>query len=478
MLPLVALFGFPLILMMLLFAWFSRNNPASALYAAMGAALEVAAVIAILSAAFEVIGQRTFTRPAADAPRTARACGVALVALTVGSWWLALPPDKGVTWSLGAPSEQADALFSEDIPAWSRARWLWDARARGGDGAPARDWVDMRESGKSLVDAAHRIDAGLATALGEMVATGERTEASSRAWFHAVAEVNEASRMAGLPYYLDPEVRIRKTPEGLWRRFAARSFRVVRARRFDVDGRELSALHVRRLRGRRGGHRIDLLGLSRDVQPFALVVMEANAEHVEQLTAMAAESPPRCGRIFEERADTILAVCGERLAAAIEDIDLTEVVTAVVERHELQHQLDGPLLPMSTAVLDKLAGYADRAQRRVNRELSAYVAQLTVDVSAPSVGLVIPLRFALMQNRGVYHHAAVLMFEALGERRVRDERGRVEPERLGPIYRELVQLDAPRLRARASEAWDRLFGGSLPSVSLVDQTVAPDAAGE
>src|SRR5690606_26108035 len=119
---------------------------------------------------------------------------------------------------------------------------------------------------------------------------------------------------------------------------------------------------------------------------------------------------------------------------------------AKVERHELQHQIDGPLLPLAAPVLRKLGGYTDEVQERVNRELSAYLAQLTIET--PKIGLIIPLRFSLMQSRGIYHHAAVLMFEALVDRRLR-EGGKVDVSAFGVAFDELANLDDDALRERA-----------------------------
>ena len=329
--------------------------------------------------------------------------------------------------------------------------------------------IRMRERGRSLIAAAAVLDESLADKLTDMVAVGERIDASSRGWYRAVGLVNAASRDAALPYYLDPEVRLRKRPSGLRRQFHANGFRVVRARRFDVDGDTFSALHVQHLRGEgRQRHRVGLLGMSRDVQAFALVVVEANAAHLEDLERMVVDrDPPRCGRAFQPRVDAIFERCGVRLREMVERHDLGAAVTAKVERHELQHQIDGPLLPLATPVMKKLAAYATSSQARVNRELSAYLAQLTSSVSPIHVGLVIPLRFALLETRGTYHHASVLMFEALGDRRIRGAFGRVDPSLLAPVFDELFRLSEEELRARAAAAWKRLFGDRLPEVRLI-----------
>jgi hypothetical protein len=150
---------------------------------------------------------------------------------------------------------------------------------------------------------------------------------------------------------------------------------------------------------------------------------------------------------------------------------LRRAVVDVVERHELQHQIDGPLLPLARPVLERMAGYVDETKERVNRELSAYVAQMTT--ASPHVGLVIPLRFVLVHDRGHYHHAGVLMLEALAQRRVQDAGGELDATAAGEAFDDLATLDAEALRARARAAWEELFGDELPEVRALDETSVP-----
>ena len=49
---------------------------------------------------------------------------------------------------------------------------------------------------------------------------------------------------------------------------------------------------------------------------------------------------------------------------------------ALTQRHELQHQIDGPHLPEASAVLNEMRSYSDEAVDEVNRELSAYLSEL------------------------------------------------------------------------------------------------------
>ncbi len=490
MLPLVSVLGFPLILLLLMLAKLARANVGSALYVALGVAMEVAAVMALVSGAFEVLGQTVFNGAAGASPaggRTRRAlarrvkwtgrfCGGLLLMLTVVMSWLARGPEKGVRWALGPSSAGADSLFGHRVAAWVGARAQWSTLANGGGGIAALAKQRMQEEAAALIAEAGRVDAGLATAIRQLVRTGQRSDVSARAWHRAVGLVNAASRDAELPYYLDPMARVQSTAGGLRRRLRAPTFRVMRARRFAVDGAMFGTLHVRHLHDTRATWHPGLLGLSRDAQPYALVEIEAAAAHVLELSEMASTPGrvPRCGRTFEPLGDAILARCGRRLAAMLEHGSLSAAITAKIERHELQHQIDGPLLRMAFPVLEKLTGHGSDRQERVNRELSAYLAQLTSKTSPIHVGLFVPLRLALLQDRGTYHHAAVLLFEALGEGRIRDAHGRVDPVPLAPIFDALMAMDERSLVGLAVRAWERLFREPLPRVELVDDTVAPE----
>jgi hypothetical protein len=96
------------------------------------------------------------------------------------------------------------------------------------------------------------------------------------------------------------------------------------------------------------------------------------------------------------------------------------------------------------------------------------VAQVTSRAEPASLSLVVPLRFALLDARGVYHHAAVLLFEALARRPLRDAFGDIDTAAVAGAFEELAALDDDSLRARASEAWRELFRHELPQVSARD----------
>ena len=478
-LGMAALYGFPLILLMLLFSWYVRASPGAALFGASGAALEISAVLALLASAIEMLAEaHVASDELSDGPegwplpRVAMVAAVTVTSVTAGQWWLTRPPDKGVVWSLGAATPEADRLFGELVVSWSDARWTWDRRVR--RDSSATEMIDVRARGRELVDAGEAIDPALGHALDALTRASRDLDTPSRRWYRLVREVNAATRASGLPYYLDPRVSVGKSGDGLVRHFVVDSYRVARVRRWSVGDTPFATLHVKALGTLRAGHRLGLLGFSRDQQLFALVVLDAGDTHLSDLDDMAASEPPRCGETFYGAADEASRRCGAMLKAMLARPDAAQAVIASVERHELQHQIDGPLLRLAAPVRRKLAGYTDAAVERANRELSAYVAQLTMEASPVHIGLVLPFRFALLTGRGTYHHAAVLTMEALVGRSVRDDRGAVAADELRAAFDELAALDDAALRVRATAAWETLFGDELRTARLVEEVVAPD----
>ena len=475
-LSMAALFGFPLILMMLLFSWYMRASPGAALFGALGAAIEISAVLALGAAAFEVLGQLISTRHE-DLPlprgwplgRAAAVAAAAVVTVSLGQWLLALPPDKGVEWELGPATAEGDELFGGQIVGWSQARHLWDQRVR--KDSSATELLEVKSRGRAMVTAAEKIDPALSRALAELAKAAWHLDTSSRTWYRRVAEVNAACRAARLPYYLDPRVSLTKTRDGLVRRFLVDSYQVDRVRRFEVDGAVHATLHVRGLGPLRGGHRLGLLGFSRDMQPFALVVLDSTDDHARKMRERADAEPPRCGDSFDPPRDRAMLRCGEILRELTSDRAEAAAAVQTVERHELQHQIDGPLLPLAEPVLRKLAGYTDETQDRVNRELSAYVAELTV--GSARLGLIEPFRFAVLTDRGIYHHASVLLLEALAGRKMRSVGGEVEADEALAVLETLIDLGEEGLRLRARQVWEELFDSELFDARPLEDSVAP-----
>ncbi|MCA9541861.1 MAG: hypothetical protein KC620_23350, partial [Myxococcales bacterium] len=284
---------------------------------------------------------------------------------------------------------------------------------------------------------------------------------------------NQASRAAGLPYYLDPTVFFFRSAEGSGRHFRMRAHRVEAVHRYAAGGRDYATLHVRRMGGADGS--TSLLGFSRDVQPFALVDLDEADDFETALASSALEDPPRCEDARRADGNEGLLRCGEVLAELLraDPRGLAPALIALTDRHELQHQIDGPHLRMASAVLDRLGHRSEALQDRVNRELSAYVAEMTTPAASPRLGLVHLVRFALNGDRGALFHIAVLAFEALGDTSLVDEDARLDRSALTATFVRLAALDEDALRARAAEAWGDLYGGSLAEVTALGATTRP-----
>lgn len=470
---LLALYGLPLLIAMLVFRGVPGGADGWSVFVGLGGIVVLAATVALLASAVEVAAEATF----APAPgvgeekgwppgRTALVALAALAAVLGAQAWLARPPDKGVEWTLGPRTPAADLFFTETLPDWNRSRLAWEQAARGGSGG-ASALLAAKQAAKQAVSAARAIDPGLGDAIDAMTRDARDLHVAGRTWYGLVAAVNEASRAAGLPYYLDPTVYTYSVAGEPRRHFQARTFAVERVRRFEVDGRRYATLHVRRIDDREAGTR--LLGFSRDAQRFALVDLAEASQFETSLATAALADPPLCDSLVEPSAEVGLRRCGETLVALVKALPegLAPAIVAVTDRHELQHQIDGPHLVMASAVMERLAGMGDGLQTRVNRELSAYVAELTDAEAPPLLGLIHLVRFAL-QARGYLHHVAMLALEAMVDRPLGDGIGGPDRRAVADAFAELAALDPDALRARAAKAWAALYGDELAVVQALD----------
>jgi hypothetical protein len=462
--PSIAVYGPPAMMLMLVYRSFFSAAVGAHILGTIGTTFVVAALLGVIASAVEVLGEAaSLSGPKAEieppparnlkpAGRAALAIAAPILILQAA---LSRPPAKGVEWTLRPSSEEGDRLFGALVPAWDEARLGLDRAASGDAQALAT------EAARSMVDAARPLDQGLASALEELGSSGFHV--AGRRFYRLVADVNEASRSASLPYYVDPIVAYGPTGDGLTRHLLVHAYTVERVQSFGISSgsKRFATLHVRQLGRRRMGHR--LLGLSRDVQPFALVVLDEVEPFGRELAELAAASPPVCGVSASEAAREGLERCGAVLAGALGQAPdkVAAAVLAVTERHELQHQVDGPHLPTARAVSRKLAGVSDEEIDRVNRELSAYLSELTAEGAPASLGLIRLLRFALL-SRGVEHLVAIIAFEALSGRSM--GRGSLAAVELSKAFAELSALPDEALRARAADAWGDLFGGTLPSL--------------
>lgn len=465
----LALCGPPAMMLMLVYRSFFSAAVGAHILGTIGTTVVIAALLQVIASAAEVLGEvvaLSYPRAEIDPPparhlkRAGRAALVIAAPILILQLALSRPPAKGVEWTLTPPSEEGDELFGALVPAWDEARLGLDrAPKEASNAAHAR----AAETASAMIEAAKPLDEGLASALDELTQGSSGFHTAGRQFYRLVAGVNEASRRASLPYYVDAIVAYGPTGDGLTRHLLVHAYSVERVQGFALAGssKKFATLHVRQLGRRRMGHR--LLGLSRDVQPFALVVLDEVEPFGQELADLASTSPPACGVSASEPAREGLERCGEVLAGAFAQAPakVAAAVLAVTERHELQHQVDGPHLPTARAVSRKLAGISDEEIDRVNRELSAYLSELTAEGAPASLGLIRLLRFALL-GRGVEHLVAIIAFEALAGRPMgRGERAALE---LSRAFSELSALPDEALRARATEVWGELFGGTLPSL--------------
>lgn len=480
----LALYGLPGMLLMLVYRSLLGAVPGAHLLGALGSVVILAAILALLASAIEVLGEAVVTpeidleQPSGLSIRASAsiAFGAALVMASV-QWVLARPPAKGVAWSPGVATPEGDRLFGALIPAWNAARVRWGAEGRrGSEGADPEGAARVEAAVRAMLDAAQPLDEGLGGALGALATEAAALDIAGRRWYRLIGDVNEASRRAGLPYYLDPTVLMAQTANGLQRDFRVEAYRLERVRMFLVGARPYATLHVERLGAPRGSHL--RLGFSRDLQPFALVVLDETRPFEADLAAQALASPPSCGASDDAAAQEGLQRCGEALRALLERLPsgLGPAITAMTERHELQHQIDGPHLPLAGAVQRRLTGYSDESQARVNRELSAYVAEMTASDAPPLLGLIHLARFALMGRRSAEHQVAVIALSVMTDRVARRPMRGVDVSEASAAFAELAALEEDVLRARAASAWRALFGVDLPAISVSGEVAAPGRA--
>lgn len=465
---LLCTFGLPALLLLFVYRALLLGLAGAGVLATIGTAALLSAVLALLTAVAELLGDEIaggtagLELPAGLPLPRAAAVGVAAVVVVLGTEAvLARPPRKGVSWELHAATDAEKKLYGEAVLAWSAARRAWASR----EGQSAAETVRLKAAERAMREAAKGLDPGVAAAFDALARESDDLDVAGRKFHRLVMDVNEAARKAAVPFYLDPIVVVGETKEGLRRTFRVSSYQIEAVRPVKVDGRDFATLHVKTLGGF-GGHGARL-GFSRDAQPFALVVLDEIAAADKEWQANAATDPPTCldAHGFSPAATRALRHCGKLLKRLAEAYTLRKAVVTLTERHELQHQIDGPHLPISPWVEARLAGYVDHARERANRELSAYLAEMTSD-APPHLGLVHALPFALLARGGAEHHVAVMILYGLTDRKIPGAaQDGVDDEKLADAFDELVHLDDEELRARAARGWKAAFGGALPKVS-------------
>jgi hypothetical protein len=225
---------------------------------------------------------------------------------------------------------------------------------------------------------------------------------------------------------------------------------------YRVEGDRFATLVVEPMTGAGRVH----LGFSRDQDPFALVLrseVESYAERIGKEGAPCHASPAAADRAGAlARCDAVLAKLRQRLGA-----DLKQAVFSMTERHELQHQIDGPHLPLSSAVSELLAGFADEAQDRANRELSAYIAEMATLDAPPQLTLVHLFPFGVLARGGAEHRVAVVLLETLSGKKLRFGARDVDPETFTSAFEEQASRPDDDLREAARRAFREHFGVAL-----------------
>ncbi|NUP08532.1 MAG: hypothetical protein HOW73_20985 [Polyangiaceae bacterium] len=425
-------------------------------------------IIALGADPFEPTKETKAIAPKGMLPkRAAMVAGGAVAVLAVTQFALSRPPSKGTDWDIDEPTKESDLVFGSAFRDWARARRQWDLSARLKSGSEAR--VDVKDSGRELVQASKDVSKDLSAAFETLVAESDDLDLAGNKWSRLVHGVNEASRASKLPYYIDPDFIMSEDQEkGEVRyHFMAHVYRIRKVNQFDVDGDKYATLHVESLDQNAVDHL--RLGFSRDEQPFALVNLDAILRKTSEFQALVKQGYCSDGLVLNMRVYQGLEECGKKLQAyaSERESEIAEAVVLGTERHELQHQIDGPHLPLAGAVLNLLEGFEPSAQDRVNRETSAFLAELTTDGIAPKLALVqlAQYLFSSEEQKGVYAKTAVVIFEAMAERSIR--RGFiVDGEKFWAAYDKLFELSDDKLRARAREVWEEFFDDELAQPKL------------
>ena len=420
-----------------------------------------------VSSGTDAFGKKDAASHAVSAPaglppvRAAMIAAVAVVLVSVMAFAASRPPTKGTEWTLKPSTKESDAVFDEMLVSWMKARRSWDFSTRQAAGG-AESRLAVKETARKFAVGARDLDSDVGGAVTELTAESDDLDLGGRKWARMVEAVNEANRKAGLPYFLDTDIVEHHTKEGIRRSFAIYPYKIDEVKQFDVGGRPFATLRVRRIEGSPGSH--GRLGFSRDNLPFALVLLDETEQHGELFASLV-----RMGYCIDALAMNSelyggLDRCGKLLSDYGKDYPqrVADGVLLGTERHELQHQIDGPHLPLSTTVLSHMQGYAHSSQDRVNREVSAFLAEMTAGGAAPKVTLVQLAQYLLGREdlNGTYNKAAIICFEALSGKKVRKGH-RMDGRAFWEVYEELFLLEDDVLRARAKQAWEAEYDAEL-----------------
>jgi hypothetical protein len=387
--------------------------------------------------------------------------GVVVAVLGITELVLARPPTKGTEWeTTNEKTAEGDRVFGELVMNWGRARRRWDFATRRDSGTQER--LEVKNAGRELTLAAKELDPKLGEAFEALTTESDELDLAGAKWGRLVEAVNDASKAAKLPYFLDPDIAITETEkEGLRYHFFIYPYRIEKVRQYDVDGDDFATLRVKPLGYDRDVHL--RLGFSRDEAPFALVLVNETAHNGNQFVSLGRQGYCSDDLVQNQEMYKGLNRCGKLLKDYAEgrDVDIPDAILAGTERHELQHQIDGPHLPIAGPVLNLLEGYAPSSQDRVNREVSAFLAELTTEGMAPKLALVQLAQYLMVSENHPYAKTSIVIFEALTDKKVR--RGYyLDGDKFWDAYEKLFDMSDDALRKRAAETWADLYGRPLP----------------
>lgn len=421
--------------------------------------------------------QRTARRPAASGLSRLVARGrrleilAGLSLVVVVSTWIAIDvamTPKTPPWRLESAPQWATDLYATKIP-----RFVIEAQWARGDEA---DRTAFDGAVREAVEAA-RPNPRLAEALTRLAALSLEPGANRRELRRVQNELNEIAREAGLPLYLDVNVRGRRLSrwDVHWL-YYIKSYRIVRFRKTTCGSAQYGALWVERI------DRTNVvetnLGYKKLDQPYGMVLLDVLARHWrDDLAPALAGTGDEDGlaSIYSEHREPIIIDlvaasddgeviradlrCREEQSVSPSCLTLgpraqsaaVEALAEKVEMHELQHVIDGESIKPPDVLRALMAGYTEDALFLAAAELSAYLAEMARS-RQPRLALAHLIAVGSRAPNTAEAHAAAIAFVALD----------AEDPAL------LLSLSPGQLRDRARQAYADLFGAPPPELVVED----------
>lgn len=466
-LGLVATFGYPLCGVVLAMLQGSLGGHPNAGAAQLLNALLLASELALMGAALTTLAWLSVQGPPRTKAEDKARKQFGGWALTAATLLLALfllhrlessKHRKGLSWTIGAAPPAATRLFTLTLPHWSARLKRWRPLKKDPTHGDSGRWLKRFEPVRKQ---AEKVDAVLAQRLTALAREADDLKAPPRRWYRRVAEANARARELQLPFYLDPRLSFKRSRRGALQKKEIATYRLVESPSFQVDGQLHTVLLVQQLTSHGQNHRSGLLGLSRDHQPFSVVLVDEVSSHADELRRWAVATPPTCGQSNDPKTMAALRRCGLHLKQVVATSDEKLVSSQLNQaiRHELQHQLDGPTLPMAALRSPPAKRRSRRYRKQLNREVSAFLAEAGGHLSDAKLALTTLLMLALQQQGGIHQAAAQAIFVELAPRG--HQSGSSRSEVLVATYEALTRQSDTRLRMTIRNSWKRLYGRPL-----------------